>query len=45
MGSDPLIGQVLHDSHEIVRLIGQGGMGSVYEAVHELVEVIFWRKA
>ena len=35
MGSDPLIGKVLHDMHEIVRLIGQGGMGAVYEAVHK----------
>ena len=34
MGADPLIGTVLHDSHKVVRLIGQGGMGSVYEAVH-----------
>ena len=35
MGSDPLIGKVLHDTHEVVRLIGQGGMGAVYEAVHK----------
>lgn len=35
MSKDPLIGQVLHDTHRIVRLIGQGGMGSVYEAVHK----------
>ena len=34
MSKDPLIGRVLHDTHKIVRLIGQGGMGSVYEAVH-----------
>ena len=34
MGQDPLIGKVLHDTHEVVRLIGQGGMGAVYEAVH-----------
>ncbi len=34
MSTDPLIGQVLHDTHEIVRLIGKGGMGAVYEAVH-----------
>jgi len=25
---------VLHDTHKIVRLMGQGGMGAVYEAVH-----------
>ena len=35
MNKDPLIGRVLHDTHEVVRLIGQGGMGSVYEAVHK----------
>jgi len=34
MAADPLIGQVLHDTHEIVRRIGVGGMGTVYEAVH-----------
>ena len=34
MAADPLIGKVLHDSHKIVRLIGRGGMGSVYEALH-----------
>ena len=34
MGHDPLIGKVLHDSHRIVRLIGTGGMGAVYEATH-----------
>jgi len=31
---DPLIGKVLHDTHEVLRLIGKGGMGSVYEARH-----------
>jgi len=34
MAEDPLIGQVLHDTHEVLRLIGKGGMGSVYEARH-----------
>ena len=34
MGQDPLIGKVFHDTHEIVRLIGEGGMGAVYEARH-----------
>ena len=32
--SEDLVGRVLHDSHRIVRLIGRGGMGAVYEAVH-----------
>lgn len=27
MASDPLVGQVLHDTHEEIRLIGKGGMG------------------
>ena len=34
MASDPLVGRVLHDTHEILRLIGRGGMGAVYEARH-----------
>ncbi|HEX4458143.1 MAG TPA: serine/threonine-protein kinase [Polyangia bacterium] len=29
---DPLIGSILGDSYEIVRRIGEGGMGRVYEA-------------
>ena len=35
MSDDPLVGQLLHDTHEVVRKIGQGGMGAVYEAVHK----------
>ena len=35
VSKDPLIGAVLHDTHEIVRQIGNGGMGAVYEAVHK----------
>ena len=35
MSKDPLIGRILHDTHEVVRQIGQGGMGAVYEAVHK----------
>ena len=35
MSKDPLIGRLLHDTHEVVRQIGHGGMGAVYEAVHK----------
>lgn len=31
---DPLIGSALGESYEVVRLIGEGGMGRVYEARH-----------
>lgn len=31
---DPLIGQLLNDTFQVVRLVGEGGMGKVYEARH-----------
>lgn len=31
---DPLVGRVLGESYQIVRLVGEGGMGRVYEARH-----------
>ena len=34
MSDDPLIGRVLGGKYEIAALMGTGGMGSVYEAVH-----------
>jgi hypothetical protein len=33
-GADPLIGKVLGECYEIVRVIGYGGMATVYEARH-----------
>src|SRR5690242_12327070 len=33
-GSDPLLGVTLGDAYRIVRMIGEGGMGRVYEARH-----------
>lgn len=33
-GSDPLIGKVLGECYEVVRVIGYGGMATVYEARH-----------
>jgi serine/threonine-protein kinase len=32
---DPLLGRTLASTYRVVRLLGQGGMGAVYEAVHE----------
>ena len=32
--ADPLLGATLQDRYHVVRLIGKGGMGVVYEAVH-----------
>jgi serine/threonine protein kinase len=33
-GADPLIGKVLGECYEVVRVIGYGGMATVYEARH-----------
>jgi len=33
-GNDPFVGKVLGETYEIARLVGEGGMGRVYEARH-----------
>jgi serine/threonine protein kinase len=33
-GADPFLGKVLGETYEIARLVGEGGMGRVYEARH-----------
>jgi tRNA A-37 threonylcarbamoyl transferase component Bud32 len=35
-GPDPLIGQILGSKYKVIRLIGEGGMGAVYEGEQQL---------
>ncbi len=36
--NDPLIGATLGGRYRVIKAIGEGGMGIVYEAVHEVIE-------
>src|SRR5262245_28194538 len=33
-GEDPLVGQLLDNTYQVTRVLGEGGMGKVYEARH-----------
>jgi hypothetical protein len=41
--ANKLIGLVLHENYRLTRLVGTGGMGAIYKAVHVRLAKMFLR--